>query len=88
MAYVRIIYTFGLTLPAMILGLIIKVLLFYLAIRFIFGFIVPMFRTTKMMSDKIKDMNDRLRQQEERTNVQQKPKQVHKDGDYIDYEEV
>ena len=72
----------------MILGLIIKGLLFFLAIRFIFGFLVPMFRTTKMMSDKIKDMNDRLRQQEERSQAPQKPKQVHKEGDYIDYEEL
>lgn len=71
-----------------LLGYIIKIILLYLAFRFVFNFIIPLFRTTKVMSDKIKDMNERLRQQEQQTTRQQAPKEVHKEGDYIDYEEV
>lgn len=72
----------------MILGTIIKILLFFLAIRFIFNFIIPLFRTTKAMSDQVRNMNERLKQQEEQTRRQSAPKEVQKDGDYIDYEEV
>lgn len=72
----------------MVLGIIIKIILFYLLLRFVFNFIIPIYRTTKSMSDKVREMNERLKQQENSNARQQAPKTVTREGDYIDYEEV
>jgi hypothetical protein len=71
-------------------------LLAYLLYRFIFGFLLPVFRTTRQVKKQFRDMqekmNDFARQREEV--FQQQPKEDPKKqqkappGDYIDFEDV
>lgn len=76
----------------------LEVLFFYLIYRLIFGFIVPVYRSTKQvhkhMSDMQQRMEDQMRQQQQAYQASaqafQKPASPAPSGDeeYIDYEEV
>jgi hypothetical protein len=62
--------------------------------KFIFGFIIPVYRTTRQMKKKFREMHDRMQdQQVNPSDFAQKeapPKQTAKStgGDYIDFEEL
>ncbi|MBL7697043.1 MAG: hypothetical protein JNK79_02755 [Chitinophagaceae bacterium] len=64
----------------------------YFFVRFVFNFLIPLFRATRQMRDQVKDFQSRMEEQQnfQRTAAQQqqqaKPK-VSKE-DYIDFEEI
>jgi uncharacterized membrane protein (DUF106 family) len=57
-------------------------------VRFIFRFVLPVFRITSTVQDRMRQMQQQMNdmQQNNTPPAQPKPKKV--DGDYIDYEEV
>ena len=60
----------------------------YILIRFIFNFVIPVFRATRQMKSQMKDFQNRMQHQEQEE-FQQKPTRAEaKKGDYIDFEEV
>lgn len=67
-------------------------IVFYLMIRFIFNFVIPVFRATRQMKSQVKDFQSRMQQDQEQTYQKQSTSQAHKSdvkkGDYIDFEEV
>lgn len=78
---------------------IFKILLYafllYIAYRFIFGFIIPVYRTTRQVKKQFREMHERMnehmRQQEEQFNQasnQQPQKPQNKKGDYIEFEDI
>jgi len=65
-------------------------IIFYLMIRFIFNFVIPVYRATRQMKSQVKDFKDRVQEQEQfraGSNHQSHTKTERK-GDYIDFEEV
>ena len=72
-------------------------IVFYLLYRFVFNFLVPIFRTTRHVRDQFKNMQDQMRQGQP---FQQQYARQHKNpetgagsssnsmGEYIDFEEV
>ena len=76
-----------------IFKLLFELFIIYLLYKMVFDFIIPVYRTTKQMKQKINEMNHRMNKQQE---TSQQP--VHPAGkpapnkdfskDYIDYEEV
>ena len=77
-----------------IFKVLFQVFLFYLLYKFIFDFIIPVYRTTKQMKHKMADMQAKMqeaaRRQEAFTAQQKTAPRTEKveAGDYIDYEEV
>lgn len=85
-----------------ILEIVLEGLFIYFLYRFIVGFVIPVYRSTKKVRHHVKEMqdrmNDHIREQQQRystNNTQQTPKEEApknqskgKEGDYIDYEEV
>jgi predicted Holliday junction resolvase-like endonuclease len=72
-------------------------LLIFLAYRFIFGFIIPVYRTTRQVKRQFRDVQERMQEQYNNANIQEEePKQYQsktggstaKVGDYIDFEEI
>jgi hypothetical protein len=64
---------------------------FYLMIRFIFNFVIPVFRATKQMKSQMRDFQSRMQEQQEKPyqHTQQRSSSDDvKKGDYIDFEEV
>ena len=60
----------------------------YILIRFIFNFVIPVFRATRQMKSQMRDFQSRMQHQEQEE-FQQKPTRTEvKKGDYIDFEEV
>ena len=60
----------------------------YILIRFIFNFVIPVFRATRQMKSQMRDFQSRMQHQEQEE-FQQKPTRTEaKQGDYIDFEEV
>jgi len=79
-----------------ILKILFELFVIYLLYKFIFEFIIPVYRTTKQVQRKMSDMQQRMQQTEESqvnsrqyTNTQSStaPKRTAHE-DYIDYEEV
>lgn len=72
---------------------IIWAVFFYLAIRFIFNFIIPVFMAARRMKGQVKDFQNKMNQQNQfqsannNTQPQRTPSEKPK-GDYIDFEEV
>ncbi len=71
--------------------------LVYLAYRLIFGFIIPVYRTTRQVKRQFRDMQEKMQEQHNNTNINDEgPKQYEskpgtatsKVGDYIDFEEI
>ncbi len=77
------------------LKLIWELFLWYLLYKFIFGFVIPVFRTTRQVKRQMNDMQARFNQQQTQqssastTSQSKQPKQKsnHSD-DYIEFEEV
>lgn len=64
----------------------------YLAIRFIFNFVIPVFRATRQMRKQVKDLQEKMEEQSNaQANFQQNQAStkapVNKE-DYIDFEEI
>lgn len=59
------------------------------AYRFLFRFVIPIFRATKMASDRMQQMQQQMNEMQNKANAKpdNKPPQM-KEGDYIEYEEV
>jgi capsular polysaccharide biosynthesis protein len=72
------------------LELLGELLLVYILYKVIFGFIIPIYQTTKQVKTKMNDLHSRM-QEQQRTQASQEPVKkstsISKD-DYIDYEEV
>lgn len=75
------------------LELLGELLVVYILYKVIFGFIIPIYQTTKQVKTKMNDMHSRMQEQQRAQSSQttqepiKKPTAVSKD-DYIDYEEV
>jgi uncharacterized protein YneF (UPF0154 family) len=78
---------------------VFKILLYafliYIAYRFVFGFIIPVYRTMKQVKKQFREMNDRMneyvQQQEKQFNQtqEQQPQQPQeRKGDYVEFEEI
>jgi hypothetical protein len=69
-----------------------EILAIYLVYKFITGFIIPIYNTTRQMKGKMDEMQERMRQQAQDIQKQQAPPQAAPkrslNEDYIDYEEV
>jgi hypothetical protein len=65
----------------------------YLAIRFIFNFVIPVLRATKQMRNQVKDFQSKMQEQQQAAGAsyqrheEAQSQKVNK-GDYIDFEEV
>jgi hypothetical protein len=73
------------------LRFLLYVLLGWLAFNFIFRFIIPVYRTTRQLKKKFREMHDHM--QEERVNQNQQPSPQKSapqatGKDYIDFEEI
>ena len=71
--------------------------LIFLAYRFIFGFIIPIYRTTRQVKRQFRDVQERMQEQYNNADIaEERPKQYQsktggsgsKVGDYIDIEEI
>jgi hypothetical protein len=60
-----------------------------MAYRFVFRIVIPVFRVTRVASDRMRQMQQQMDEMQNRANARpdNKPPQM-KEGDYIDYEEV
>jgi predicted Holliday junction resolvase-like endonuclease len=70
---------------------IIWVLVIFFVLRFVLRFVLPVFKITRMASDKMREMQQQMnnmQQQQEAGQQQASRRAVPKQGDYIDYEEV
>jgi hypothetical protein len=67
---------------------ILIILLFLLLFRWIAGFLLPIFRITNATSERMRQMQDQMREMDKKMNEANKKKNIKKDGDYIDYEEL
>jgi hypothetical protein len=82
----------------MIVRYIFYAFLIYLAYRFIVGFVIPVFKTTRQVKRQFRDMQARMQEQqfggygdssaEQQQSAQNKPAGSSKVGDYLDFEEV
>lgn len=73
--------------------LLFQALLFYIAYRFIFNFVVPVVRTTLQLRKQAKKFQDQVRQNTSRQEEPVKkstanPNKPSAKGDYIDFEEL
>lgn len=73
--------------------IILYAFLIYIAYRFIFNFVIPIYRATRQMKKGFREMNDRMneqmrQQQEQFTPEEQPQKPGQKEGDYIEFEEI
>jgi hypothetical protein len=72
---------------------IIWAIIIYVAIRFIFNFIIPVFRASMRMRQQVKEFQDKMNQQNQFQSAnnnpepQKTPSEKSK-GDYIEFEEV
>lgn len=67
-----------------------ELLLVYLLYKFIVGFVLPEYHTTKQVKRKAREFNRRFEQQsptQPTPSSQEKPKRDHSD-DYIEFEEI
>lgn len=76
-----------------IFRLLIELFVLYLLYKLIFDFIIPVYRASKQMKRKMRDMQEQYhRQQQNFSSPQQsqteQPQKEEKVGDYIDFEEI
>ena len=68
--------------------------LIYLAYRFIFNFLVPVYKTTQQVKKGFRDMHDRMNSQQQQNSSSSHQTQSSESsekksvGDYIDFEEI
>jgi hypothetical protein len=78
---------------------VFKILLYafliYIGYRFIFGLVIPVYRTTRQVKKQFREMNNRMneymKQQEQPFNPDERPepqKPTERKGDYIEFEEI
>lgn len=68
-----------------------QLLLLYIGYKFIFGFIIPLFNSTRQMQSNMKDMQERMQQQQRQQQEQPpapKPTVKPRQEDYIEFEEI
>lgn len=72
------------------LKLLFELFLLYIAYVVIFDFIVPVYRTTKNMKQKMGEMQQKMQEQERQAqaNASAQQKTTSAKHDYIDFEEV
>ena len=77
-----------------IFRLLFELFILYLAYKLVFEFILPVYKTTKQMKQKMSDIHQKMQQQHQQdsySNNVPKPSATDKAsvaGDYIDYEEI
>ena len=68
--------------------------LIYLAYRFVFGFVIPIYKTTRQVKKQFREMNQRMQdhvneqQSSQQTSTPTPENRKEPAGDYIDFEEV
>jgi hypothetical protein len=77
----------------MILRILIYGFLAYLAVRFIFGFLIPVVRTTRQVRRQFEEARNRMQDQMQDSYSSAAPRQksaspTQAQGDYIEFEEV
>ncbi len=74
------------------MAIILYAILAYVLYRFIFGFVIPVYRATRQVKKQFRNMQqmheDNLRQQQAAQQPTPKPEPKKPVGDYIDFEEV
>lgn len=74
-----------------IIRVIFELLVLYLVYKLIFDFIIPVYRTTKQVKQKMGEMqskmNEHINQQQQATTAAEKPAKPARE-DYIEFEEV
>jgi len=73
--------------------IILYTFLIYVAYRFVFNFVIPIYRATRQMKKGFREMNGRMnehmrQQQEQFTPQEQSQKPGQKEDDYIEFEEI
>ena len=74
--------------------MILTLLLIYIVYKFVFEFVIPIFNTTRQMSNKVKEMTEKMqeqerkRQMEEQKNTHQAQSAKPSPEDYIEYEDI
>lgn len=79
-----------------IFKLLFELFLLYLAYKLIFEFIIPVYKTTKQMKQKMADLHEKMQNQQRQnssastsaSSTTAKPQTKSVAGDYIDYEEI
>jgi len=78
-----------------IFKLIFELFIIYLGYKLVFGFIIPVYRTTKQMKQKMNEMQQKMQEQHEKeiagfnsASRRQEPPVKSLPEDYIEYEEV
>lgn len=76
----------------MILSFLFFAFVAYLVYKLVFGFVIPLYKTTRQVKQKFREMNERMRTGQGATATETEPtgKQGKKSplGEYIDFEEV
>lgn len=75
----------------MLFRFIIFLLFFYLIIRFVTRFLIPIFKVVNTANESIKQAKEQMQRMEQHKKNQQQQQQTKTekiDGEYIDYEEV
>ena len=65
----------------------------YFLVRFIFNFIIPVYRATRQMKSQVRDFQERMQGQPSQegfaqSDAQKQSKSSVKEGEYIDFEEI
>jgi hypothetical protein len=67
----------------------------YFLVRFIFNFVIPVFRATRQMRGQMRDFQERMHGQDpqgqenfQKSTAQKQTKSSFKEGEYIDFEEI
>ena len=76
--------------------MILTLPLIYIVYKFVFEFLIPLFNTTRHMSNKVKEMTEKMQEQERKRQMegQNQNQTAHSNtpkpapGDYIEYEEI
>lgn len=75
----------------MTLGFLFYLFLAFLLYKFVFGFVIPVYKTTQKVKRGFRDMQERMKQpgnHPEQPSSPKPDKKKDKVGDYIDFEEV
>ena len=67
---------------------ILLALLAYIIFRFVFNFLVPVFKTTRQIKKGFHEMNSRMQQQGTAPAPEETKVPKDNEGDYIDFEEI
>ncbi len=67
---------------------ILYVFIAYMLYRFVFGLVLPVYRTTRQVKQQFREMNSRMQEQVNKKNEPAPEPTPKKVGDYIDFEEV